>query len=136
VARKLKDRFEKTPLMLSLRIDRANKNHLFLSGIIPNADGEDRIAGEVVWMPNLNNFRGHLRINPPSGEVLLRQEIEELREQQWKFGKCTSRNPKQTHDHCRRCWDTFYAEEDSEGYTDGYNWVCHKCYIEHLSTVT
>jgi hypothetical protein len=82
VARKLKDKFEDTPSAVSLRIDRANRDHLFVVGTVLNAKGEDRIAGEVVWMPNLNSFRGHLLVNPLSGEELQRQEIDELRKQE------------------------------------------------------
>jgi len=134
VARRLKDKLEKTPSTLSLRIVRSEKNHLFLAGSIVNTDGEDRIAGEVVWMPNLNNFRGHLLINPPSGEELQHEEIEELRKQEWEFGKWKPKNPQQTHDHCRLCWVAFFEVINSEGYTDGYKWVCPKCYVEHLRT--
>jgi hypothetical protein len=139
VARKLKDKFDDTPSAVSLRIDRANRDHLFVVGTVLHDNSEDRIAGEVVWMPNLNNFRGHLLINPLSGEELPREEIEELRKQEWTLSKWKCRIPDETHGHCQICWETFYEEPGDDakpdGYTDGCDWVCLECYGEHLSPV-
>jgi hypothetical protein len=40
------------------------------------------------------------------------------------------------HDHCPFCHitvsDRAYDGGITEGYTDGYNWVCPKCYRQHL----
>ncbi len=136
VAKRLKDKYTFMPSAMSLRVDRAwNGTHLYLIGSVHRDGEEDCVEGEVVWMPNLNNFRGHLLLNPPSGEELQLEEIEELKKQEWHLAKWTPINTKHTHDHCRICWQALYEERDEAevfGYTDGYDWVCQKCYVEHL----
>jgi len=124
------------PSSISLGVDRAwNGNHLYVIGSVSRGAEEDRVEGEVVWMPNLNNFRGHLLLNPKSGEELQLEEIGELKKQEWHLAKWKSMNTEDTHEHCRICWQALYEKGDEAGmfgYTDGYDWVCQQCYVEHL----
>jgi len=58
VAKRLKDKYTLMPSAISLRVDRAwNGDHLYLMGSVHRGGEEDRVEGEVVWMPNLSNFR-------------------------------------------------------------------------------
>ena len=138
VAKRLETEYTFTPSAISLRVDRAwNGNHLYLIGSVDRAGEEDRVEGEVVWMPNLNNFRGHLLINPPTAEELQLEEIEELKKHRWHLAKWAPTKAGHTHDHCGICWQALWGEGDEAetyGYTDGHDWVCQKCYVEHLQS--
>lgn len=135
-AKKLDGKLASEPSEISFRVDRAWDNHLYLIGNIHRGSETDHVQGEAVWLPKSKSFRGHLLVNPPSAEELQLEEIEELRKSEWHLKKWQPNGkPKHTHDHCGVCWQSIY-ETDNEtegfGYTNRYDWVCQKCYVEHL----
>ena len=41
------------------------------------------------------------------------------------------------HEHCELCWTTIseYPDYEPEGYTDGKNWLCVKCYEKYIAPI-
>jgi len=136
VAKRLDGKLASAPSDIFLNVDRAWDNHLYLIGSIRRGSETDHIQGEAVWLPNLKSFRGHLLVNPPSAEELQLEDIEELRKSEWHLEKWRANGkPEHTHNHCGICWQAIYETENQAegfGYTDGYDWICQKCYVEHL----
>lgn len=136
VAKRLDGKLASAPSEISLGVDRASGNHLYLIGSIHRGSETDHIQGEAVWLPNLESFRGHLLVNLPTAEEIQLEEIEELRKSEWHLEKWrVDEKSERTHDHCVICWQAIYeTENQAEGlaYTNGYKWVCQKCYVEHL----
>ncbi len=43
-----------------------------------------------------------------------------------------------THDHCGICYQNLYETDEpehGEGYTNGYDWICSRCYLKHKNGV-
>ena len=135
LVKRLSSKVIEVPVGVVIRIERAWGNHLYLTGTINKGSDVDRIQGEVVWLPRSHNFRGHLHLNMPSSVESCLEEIEVLRNSNWHIEKWQTKNESNKHDHCRICWQAIYEtnnEIEGTGYTNGYDWLCQKCYSEHL----
>jgi len=136
IATKLTEKLSELPSQITLRVDHALKNHLYIAGSMQRQNKPDIIEGEIVWLPNLNIFRGHIRVNPPTGEELLRQDIENFNNMVWTKKRWqASEYPKDDHSHCDMCVQSIY-ETDDENYGTGYfssgNWLCNKCFEKYI----
>jgi hypothetical protein len=136
IAERLSKELLELPSQITLRVDHASNNHLYIAGSMQRQNQPDIIQGEIVWLPNLNIFRGHILVNPPTGEELLRQDIENFNKMVWTKKRWqASEYPKDDHSHCNMCVQSIY-ETDDENYGTGYfssgNWLCSKCFDKYI----
>lgn len=137
IAGRLAPQLASAPTRVSLGVEHAWNHHVRLAGTVERGAERDRVAGEVVWLPRLGAFRGHVLLNPATAEELLAQDMAEYRAHEWRLEPWhPGGKPERTHDHCALCWRELYETDDPEhgsGYTDGAHWLCRRCYAEHIA---
>ena len=136
LAEKLTENIKGMPSQISLRIDHASGNHLYIVGSMQIQNQPDIIKGELVWLPKLHIFRGHVLVNPPTGYELLRQDIKNFNKMIWTKKKWQrSEHPKDDHDHCEICFQSIYETDDETlgigHFSDGH-WLCNACYEKYI----
>jgi len=132
IAQRLEPELPSLPTEIAFAVERRG-NHVFkLSGDVSFGDDTKPVSGEIVWLPRMDCFRGHVLLDP-AGKInrMLAEDAAKCRTQSWT--RKDWRDDSADHTHCLLCMATISSVNGDDGFTFGYTtdgreWLCPTCH--------